>query len=151
MQKINFLSCSVVFITCAHCVHSSCFVLYWYTINMRKHHLRDFQKKITLELYKPSQTVKNFDWVHQSHAWRSLFCKKLYYNLHLLLIISLCAIAVYLLSTFFDHKLFRLKHFQVAAFDCCSSLSIISVIFWEKSDALNITLFPMPTKFNKRH
>ena len=70
-ENYFFLSYSVVFISCAHCVHFSCFAWYWYTINTWKHHLREFLKKSTLEIYKLSQTIKTFDWVHQTHAWRS--------------------------------------------------------------------------------
>ena len=39
-----------MFISCAHCVHFSCFVLYWYILNIWKHHFRSALKKSPVDI-----------------------------------------------------------------------------------------------------
>ena len=138
MQKFNFLSYSVMFINCVHCVSFQlfCFILkYW------KHHLRDVLKKVLqkyinhIKLRKTlPESIKAI--LVEVHFTRSCII------FHIFTKMISFAMCICSFSTFF-------LHLQVAASDYYISLPIIlastttsTSIFspWRRNSTLLITL-----------
>ena len=129
MQEINFLAIwwcsSVVFIV----LHFSCFIFYWDTINIRKHHLKKLLQKYSKHL-KLRKTLTCPSKIYLE----KFILQNLYYNSDLYWTYFLC-ICIYSFSTFFLNT-------SVWLLPSISNLSFILDIFRKKPTLSTLICYP---------